>query len=133
MKPRYIKNLTKTTIKELEEAQKNAKSHRARQRAQAILLSYNKTTVNDLCKIFDKHIITIYKWLNRFNNNEIHQLEDNKGRGRKTILDIHKDGVKIKEYIKTNNVKETCAILNSNRKDKLILPHTLKRFLKKMV
>ena len=89
-------------------------------------------SINDLCKIFNKHTTTIYKCLNRFNNNNTKQLLDKKGRRRKTILDIKKDSIKVKGYIKTNNIKETCAILNYNRKDNLVLPQTLKRFLEKM-
>lgn len=132
MKLRYIKNLNTEKIKELRNVEKNGKSFQTRQRAQAILLSHKGTKVNELCNIFNKSRITMYRWLNRFKNQELEELNDIDGRGRKPALDIEKDSKEVKEYMKVHNIRETCAILNQEKRYKKVSPQILKRFLKKM-
>ena len=132
MKLRYIKNLNTEKIKELRNVEKNGKSFQTRQRAQAILLSHKGTKVNELCNIFNKSRITMYRWLNRFKNQELEELNDIDGRGRKPVLDIEKDSKEVKEYMKVHNIRETCAILNQEKRYKKVSPQILKRFLKKM-
>ena len=132
MKLRYITDLKSEKIEELRNIEKNSKSFQARQRAQAILLSYNRTRISELCKIFNKSRATIYRWLNRFRNEDVEKLVDMDGRGRKASLSVEKDSKKVKKYMETNNVRETCAILNQEKRDKRISPQILKRFLKKL-
>lgn len=128
---RYISNLNKKTVKELEKIVKNGTSLQIRQRAHAILLSNDGITVKELCKIFNKSTRTIYRWFDRFKEEQIENLADESGRGRKPALDDN-DVQKVRKLIESNSLKETCIILNKepNRVKKVSL-QILKRYLKK--
>jgi transposase len=83
---RYISNLNNNTIKDLKQIVKNGTSLQLRQRAQAILLSNEGITVKEICKIFNKSTRTIYRWFDRFKEEQIDNLSDESGRGRKPAL-----------------------------------------------
>ena len=128
---RYISNLNNNTIKELKQIVKNGDSLQLRQRAKSILLSNEGTTVKELCKIFNKSTRTIYRWFDRFEEEQIENLSDKSGRGRKPALNEN-DIDKVKKLIDSNSIKETCIILNKEPKRvKKVSPQILKRFLKK--
>jgi transposase len=128
---RYISNLNNNTIKELKQAVKNGASLQLRQRAKSILLSNEGITVKELCKIFNKSTRTIYRWFDRFKEEQIENLSDESGRGRKPALNEN-DIDKVKKLIERNSVKETCIALNKEPKRvKKVSPQILKRFLKK--
>ncbi len=128
---RYINKLNNKTVKELAEIVKDGISLQIRQRAQAILLSNDGITVKELCKIFNKSTRTIYRWFDRFKEEQIDKLSDLKGRGRKPALGTN-DINKVKRLIKTNSIKETCIILNKELdRVKKVSPQILKRYLKK--
>lgn len=128
---RYISNLNNKTIKELEKVVKDGTSLQIRQRAQAILLSNDGMIVKELCKIFNKSTRTIYRWFDRFAEEQVENLSDKSGRGRKAALDSN-DTQKVKKLIEDNSIKETCDILNKEpNRVKKISPQILKRFLKK--
>jgi transposase len=128
---RYISNLNNNTIKELKQAVKNGASLQLRQRAKSILLSNEGITVKELCKIFNKSTRTIYRWFDRFKEEQIEKLSDKSGRGRKPALNEN-DINKVKKLIESNSVKETCVALNKEpERVKKVSPQILKRFLKK--
>ena len=110
---------------------KNGDSLQLRQRAKSILLSNEGTTVKELCKIFNKSTRTIYRWFDRFEEEQIENLSDKSGRGRKPALNEN-DIDKVKKLIDSNSIKETCIILNKEPKRvKKVSLQILKRFLKK--
>ncbi len=128
---RYISNLNNKTVQELKKIVKDGTSLQIRQRAQAILLSNDKITVKELCKIFNKSTRTIYRWFDRFKEEQTEKLADASGRGRKPAL-CDNDITKVKRLIESNSVKETCNILNIEpNRVKKVSPQILKRFLKK--
>ena len=97
---RYITKLDNETIKELEKIIKEDKRYKSRYRAQAILLSYQGKSVNELADIFGSKIRTIYRWFDRFESKRVEGVYELKGRGRKPILTIENDAKKVKNYIK---------------------------------
>jgi len=128
---RYISNLNNNTIKKLKQAVKNGASLQLRQRAKSILLSNEGITVKELCKIFNKSTRTIYRWFDRFKEEQIENLSDESGRGRKPALNEN-DIDKVKKLIEINSIKETCIALNKEPKRvKKVSPQILKRYLKK--
>lgn len=128
---RYISNLNNNTIKNLKQTVKNGSTLQLRQRAKSILLSNEDITVKELCKIFNKSTRTIYRWFDRFKEEQIENLSDESGRGRKPALN-DKDIEKVKKLIATNSIKETCLALNKEPKRvKKVSPQILKRYLKK--
>jgi transposase len=97
---RYIKNLSDEAMKSLEEIVKNDSRYRSRHRAQAILLSNQGKSVNELIDIFGYSQRTIYRWFDRFSHNNVSSLHDLGGRGRKPFFSIEKDEEIVKEIIK---------------------------------
>lgn len=97
---RYIRNLSDEAIKSLEEIVKNDSRYRSRHRAQAVLLSNQGKSVNDLISIFGYSQRTIYRWFDRFSHDNINTLHDLGGRGRKPFFNIEKDEKIVKEIIK---------------------------------
>ena len=73
---RYISNLNNKTVKELEKIVKNGSSLQLRQRAKSILLSNEGITVKEICKIFNKSTRTVYRWFDRFKEEQIENLSD---------------------------------------------------------
>ena len=123
---RYISNLNNNTIKDLKQIVRNGSSLQLRQRAKSILLSNEGITVKELCKIFNKSTRTIYRWFDRFKEEQIDNLSDESGRGRKPALN-DKDIDKVKKLIATNSIKETYIILNKEPKRvKKVSPQILK-------
>ena len=128
---RYISNLNNNIVKELKKIVKNNTSLQTRERAHAILLSNDGVTVNAIAKIFNKSQRTIYRWFDRFNEEQTDKLSDLDGRGRKAAL-TEKDITKVEKLIEINSIKETCIILNKEEnRVKKVSPQILKRFLKK--
>lgn len=128
---RFINNLSKKTVNELNKIVKNDKSLQTRQRAHAILLSNKGISVQAISKIFSKSTRTIYRWFDRFKEEQINHLSDYKGRGRKPALN-NSDIDNVKKLIRGNSVKESCIILNNQpNRIKKVSVQILKRFLKK--
>ena len=87
-------------------------------------------TIKVIC-IFNKSTRTIYRWFDRFEEEQIENLSDKSGRGRKPALNEN-DIDKVKRLIESNSIKETCVALNKEPKRvKKVSPQILKRFLKK--
>ena len=92
---RFIRGLSKETIKMLERIYKQSKYHQVRQRAQCIKLSYQGYTIKDLIRIFNVSRLTITNWLDDWDTFGLVGLYDKKGRGRKPKLnDEQKEQVK---------------------------------------
>ena len=83
---RFIRGLSKETIRMLERIYKQSKYHQVRQRAQCIKLSYQKYKIKDLIRIFNVSRLTITNWLDDWDTFGLVGLYDKKGRGRKPKL-----------------------------------------------
>ncbi len=83
---RYIKGLTKDTLKLLERIYKQSKYHQVRQRAHGILLSYQRYKISELMEIFRVSRNTIYNWLNNWESFGLVGLYNREGRGRKKLF-----------------------------------------------
>ena len=83
---RFIRGLSKETIRMLERIYKQSKYHQVRQRAQCIKLSYQGYTIKNLIRIFNVSRLTITNWLDDWDTFGLVGLYDKKGRGRKPKL-----------------------------------------------
>ncbi|MDJ1473608.1 helix-turn-helix domain-containing protein [Xanthocytophaga flava] len=132
MRKRYTP-LTEPEVQTLQEGYRNHPSHSVRERCQCLLLSHQGKNVQELSKIFSVLPLTIYMWFNRWEEKGIVGILDQKGRGRKAILN-QEDHALIKEKLQANAQKlslvreELKVSLNKEFSEK-----TLKRFLKKLV
>jgi len=89
-KRRYIEKLITKEISELENGFKSGKSHTYRSRCKSILLSHQGWQCSAIAEFFGVSLITVYKWLDRWESGGIKNLSDKAGRGRKPILDLSK-------------------------------------------
>ena len=96
---RYIKGLTKDTIKLLNRIYQQSKHYQVRQRSHCILLSHQKYRISELIEIFKVSRNTIYNWLNHWDDYGLTGLYNRSGQGRKKIFDIHQQE-KIKAWAK---------------------------------
>jgi transposase len=83
-----VKELSEEQKQALEEGHKMGKSHRFRTRCQAILLSQQGYSVQELAHLFTVGDLSIYKWMNRFKNGRVQALLIQPGKGRKALLKL---------------------------------------------
>jgi transposase len=83
---RFIRDLSWENQKMLERIYKDSKQHQVRQRAQCILLSFKRCTIEELMKIFVVTRKTIYNWLTGWEDKKLTGLYNRKGTGRKAKL-----------------------------------------------
>jgi transposase len=96
---RYIKGLTKDTLKLLKRIYKQSKYYQVRQRAHCIQLSYQGYKIAELCQIFKVSRNTIYNWFNSWELSKFTGLYNQSGRGRKKIFNISQEQ-EIKNWVK---------------------------------
>ena len=96
---RYI-HLKQEAIKQLQEVIKTDKKHKSRMRAQALLLSNQGKKVTDIVTIIGYSQRTLYRWFDRFHQDNINTVHELAGRGRKPKLTISRHGASVKVHIK---------------------------------
>ena len=96
---RYIKGLTKDTLKLLERIYQQSKYYQVRQRAHCIRLSYQGYKISELMAIFEVSRNTIYNWFNNWESSQLVGLYNSPGRGRKKLFDSEQAEI-IKEWVK---------------------------------
>ncbi|MBE9212308.1 IS630 family transposase [Plectonema cf. radiosum LEGE 06105] len=96
---RYVKGLTKESLKLLDRINKHSKYSQVRKRAHCIQLSYQKYKISQLCRIFKVSRNTIYNWLNSWESSRFVGLYNQPGRGRKKIFNINQEQI-IKSWVK---------------------------------
>ena len=133
---RYVKELSEEQKQALEEGHKTGKSHRFRTRCQAILLSHQGYSVQELARLFKVSDLSIYKWMDRFKDGGVKALQTHPGKGRKPLLKLENQAhVELVEtQIEQHNQRVKLAKEQIEKQLGYSLSEsTLKRFLKKMV
>jgi transposase len=133
---RYIKNLTEIEKQTLEAGHRQGKSYQYRNRCQAILLSNQGYSVQQLASLFKVKALSIYKWLNRYESKGMDGLQNQKGKGRKPLLkienQIHRQVVE--SQIEQDGQRLKVAKWEMEKQlNTRFSESTLKRFLKKVV
>lgn len=96
---RYIKGLTKETLKLLTRINRQSKYYQVRQRALAIQLSYEGYKILELIKIFKVSRNTIYNWFNNWESCGLVGLYNHPGQGRKKMFNLEQQEI-IKNWVK---------------------------------
>ena len=96
---RYIKGLSKETIKVLNRIHKSSKHHQVRKRAHCILLSHERYSIAELMKIFKVSRNTIYNWFNNWESSGLVGLYNQGGQGRRKTFDSQQQEI-IKSWAK---------------------------------
>ncbi len=96
---RYIKGLTKDTLKLLKRIYKQSKYYQVRQRVHCIQLSYQGYKISELMEIFQVSRNTIYNWFNAWELSKFSGLYNSPGRGRKKLFSVEQQQP-IKNWVK---------------------------------
>ena len=108
---RFIRGLSKETIRMLERIYKQSKYHQVRQRAQCIKLSDQGSTIKDLIMIFNVSRLTIANWLDDWDTFGLVGLYDKKCWGRKPKLNDEQKK-QVKQWTKESPKKIEVVIKN---------------------
>ena len=127
----FIEKLTKAQVQRLEKLRDDGENKRIRHRAHAILLSFQRTSVNELVKIFQTNRNTICGWLDRWEAESFAGLADKQRSGAPPKLD-EQEQVLALELLKQTPQSLTTALLELQKETgKEISKDTLKRLAKK--
>lgn len=133
MGKKRIPTLSEAQIKELEDRYRSGKSHVIRQRAHIILLKnqgYSSKYISSL-KGYPKHQGSINGWISRYETFGIEGLKNQKGQGRKNILNKEAHEEKVKEIVKSERQRlDYAKSLIEKDLDVQMSKKTLTRFLK---
>lgn len=127
-----MKITDKKIVEKLIYLSKNGSSKQERMRAHAIILSNEGKKGRELATIFNVTERSILQWFRDFRDNSFKSLSQQKGRGRKRLLnpDTHKEV--IKRHIEDNPHQPKKAYANSSSELNIDFSYTtFKRFLKK--
>lgn len=128
---KFVRLLSEAEQQELQETYQNHSSFKVRQRAQAILLSHQGYTINQLQAIFQINRDYISLWIDRYNRQGIQGLEDLPRSGRPVIYTADEIEIfKAKIQEEPRQIKQAQAFLEAQTNKKSCL-ETLKRTLKK--
>lgn len=128
---RFIKKLTPSQVQRLEELRDHGVKKRIRQRAHAILLSFEEMTINELAKVFQSARNTVAGWLNRWEAEGIEGLDDKPRPGAPTKLD-DQEQVRAIELLEQSPQSVNAALLAlQTETGKTISSDTLKRLARK--
>jgi transposase len=101
---RYIRGITKETLKILKRIEKESKYPQVRKRALCIQLSYEGWEIKELIKILKVTRNTIYNWFNDWENYQLIGLYNRKGKGRKCKLNDQEKEI-VKQWVKESPKK----------------------------
>jgi transposase len=126
---RYIKGLTKDTLKLLDRIYQCSKYYQVRARVHCIRLSYQGYQISELSQIFKVSRNTIYNWFNSWESLKFAGLYNSPGRGRKKLFNAHQI-IQIKNWVKETpknieqvqkKVKEEWGIITSKKTIKRVI------------
>lgn len=83
---KFVSPLSKSEINELESIEKHSSKRRIRQRAQAILLSSKKVSIDNIAEICHAGRNTVSRWIDNWELNSFESLEDKERPGAPPIL-----------------------------------------------
>jgi transposase len=119
-------------IKQLIQLKNHGKTNQERIRSHAILLSNEGKTSKELAEIFFVAQRTIFQWFADYNERSIESFSIQRGRGRKTLLDVEKDKEIIKKHIVAYPHQPKKAYAATLEELQIEMSYdTFKRFLKK--
>lgn len=129
---RFIKELSQAQLEELEWGYKYGENNVFRSHCQAILLSHQGYTVQELMQIFDCRKNTIYDWFNRYQSDGVAGLQIKQGRGRKPKLKAEDKAI-VEAKVQQNRRKLSLAKAAIEKElGRELSRSTLIRFLKSM-
>lgn len=133
---RYIRTLTAEQRQALRAGHQKGQSHQYRNRCQAILLSAEGYSVQELAAMFQVKDLSVYQWFNRFEADGVAGLLNRSGKGRKPLLKLTNQ---VHLEVVSSSIEQQAQRLKVAKADMekqlgyCFSESTLKRFLKKLV
>jgi transposase len=128
---RYIAPLTDDQCNNLKTVKNEAQNERVRKRAHAILLSEQHRNIDDIADICFVNRDTVGRWLDRWEQDGVFGLWDNKRPGRRPILNDEEQELVKKLLDETPNDPKSVLQSLFDKTGKLISRKTLNRLAKK--
>ena len=128
---KFVEILTEEDYTKLVENHRKSKNHRVRNRAHAVLLSFEKYPIDEIAAICGVHRNAVSRWINRWNEFGFKGLSDVEKKGRPPILTLEEQAKTVE--IALLNPKFPHRQLSQIKAEtgKTISSYTLKRLLKK--
>ena len=128
---KFVKILSEEDYTKLVENQQKSENFRVRNRSQAILLSFEKYSIDEIAAICGVHRNAISRWINRWNEFGLKGLSDVEKNGRPPILTLEEQAKTVE--IAMQNPKFPHRQLSQIKAEtgKTISSYTLKRVIKK--
>ncbi len=127
---KFITGLCPEQVKMLRRIHEQSRSLQVRQRAHALLLSFQGYSVKELSKILNRSRITIYRWFYAWERQGLVGIYDQKGRGRTQKLNPGQQE-KVQGWAKEfpKNLNKVCALVDEQF-GITVSKQTIKRVLK---
>ena len=92
--------LNDTITEVLQAVVKTDTRHKSRMRAQAFLLNAQGVKIPEIARIINVSQRTLYRWFDRFDNENSTTIHELTGRGRKPLLNMQEHSASVKIHIK---------------------------------
>lgn len=129
MPNKFVKTLLDKDYQKLVENYQTSNNFRVRNRSQAILLSFQKYSVDEIAEICRVHRTTVCLWIDKWNEKQ--RLEDQERSGRPPILNLEEQEKAIEIGLRNPKFPHRQLSEIERETGKEISQGTLKRMLKK--
>ena len=131
MPNKFVTSLSDKDYQKVLENYQTANNFRVRNRSQAILLSFQKYSVDKIAQICRTHRTTICIWIDNWNTHQ--RLEDKERSGRPPILNLEEQAKAVEIGLQNPKFPDRQLGKIERATGKEISPGTLKRILKKKI
>ena len=128
---KFIKNLSDKDYHKLVENYQTSKNFRVRNRSHAILLSFQKYSIDEIADICGVHRTAVSRWLDWWNELGLEGLADGQKSGRPPILTIEEQAKAVEIGLKNPKFQHRQLSAIKHETGKEISQYTLKRLVKK--
>ncbi len=131
MPNKFIKTLSEEEHNKLVENRQTSDNFRVRNRSQAVLLSFQGYSIDDIATISQVHRTAVSRWINRWNELGLEGLADLNRKGRPKLLTIEEEEKVVKIALQNPRFpsRQMRAIVKETGKE--ISVYTLKDLIKK--
>lgn len=128
---KFVKILSEEEYNKLVENHQKSENFRVRNRAQAILLSFEKYPIDEIARICGVHRNTVSRWIERWNALAIDGLRDVEKEGRPPILTLEEQAKAVNIALLDPRFPHRQLSEIKAKTGKTISSYTLKRLIKK--
>lgn len=128
---KFVKTLTEEDYNKLVENHQKSENFRVRNRAHAILLSFEKYPIDEIAVICGVHRNTVSRWIERWNEFGLKGLRDVEKEGRPPILTLEEQAKTVEIALLNPRFPHRQLSRIKAETGKTISRYTLKRLIKK--